>query len=683
MKDAINKPSIAVGVLALLLLVAIGAWLINIYVDAERERDLLEWESRLGLVADAKAESVEGLLAGYVAALDELAANASLQLYLWQYVQARDEPGAVPADSPQQGYLRNLLLAAAERSGYLQADAATIPADVPQQRSAGLALLDAGLQPVVATPGMGELATAYRDAAQRALDEPKAAPVIVDEQGRTLVVLAVPVKAVIGAASDATQRPVGVIVGVRPAEQELFPMLRRGPSFAEDSEALLLAAAGDSVAYLSPTRDGTAPLRRSLPLDRPDLAEAAAVREPGGYVLLANYRGRDVLQVSRQIRRQPWVLAQQVDATQALSVANQRRGFLVTVLSLVLLSIVALALAAWRHGSSLRAQQHAGELEDKARTLQRQTDLLNTITDNIDVLTLLVSRESTVAFANRAAAKAMQVSRDEIVGGNIRTVFGQDLGRELSAGIEQAGAGGEASHRVLALPSGEDSRSYQASFIPVERIGEHEQPTLIVLSDVTDLRRAERRHAELLRRLITTLVHAVDLHDPHSANHATRLTQVADAVARELGMSGEEIESLDLAATLANIGKIMIPGELLTKAGPLDDDERRLMQRHVEFALDLLKDVEFDGPVREIIAQKQELLDGSGYPHGLGADQMTLAGRILSVANAFVALISIRAHRQGIPVREALDELMKQAGTRYDRRVIAALFHVAENRSDW
>jgi len=111
--------------------------------------------------------------------------------------------------------------------------------------------------------------------------------------------------------------------------------------------------------------------------------------------------------------------------------------------------------------------------------------------------------------------------------------------------------------------------------------------------------------------------------------------------------------------------------------------DRDLLRRHVDFSLQLLSGLDFDGPVLDVIAQKQELLDGSGYPRGLTDQEMTLSGRILSVANAFVALVSARAYRQGVTIDAALEELLKGAGTHYDRRVIAALFHVAANRQDW
>ena len=138
-----------------------------------------------------------------------------------------------------------------------------------------------------------------------------------------------------------------------------------------------------------------------------------------------------------------------------------------------------------------------------------------------------------------------------------------------------------------------------------------------------------------------------------------------------------------MASLLANLGKLNLPRELLTKMQPLTAEEQARMHDSVMDTINILKDLEFDGPVIDIISQKNEYLDGSGYPAGLKGEEILAESRILSVANAFVAMSSARAYRQGKPVREVLDTLLASADKQYDRQVIAALFHVAENRADW
>ena len=692
MTDQVNiRRSVAAAILALVAVVAAGGFLIILYIEGERQRDLLQWEARLGLVADGKADALSRSLAADQRDLRELANNASLQLYLWQLVRARqlDRADGPQSESAQQAYLRNLMLAAAERGGYMPDPVARVPANLPSSVSYGLALLDADLRPVVVTPGLGELTDSYGEVMRSALATPGKTLVDLrlDAQDRAVVVIAISVAAVSGSLTGGGA-PNGVLIAVRSAEQELFPLLGRGPAFAEDSETLLVARQDDTIVFLSPTQDGGAPLRRSIPIERSDIAEVSAVLSPGRFVSLDNYRGIPVLQISRRIRGlesagEPWVLVQGVNAKDALSTADERRRFLLATLSLLLFSIAALAVAAWRHGSSVRARHQAEELRNRAAKLQKQTDLLHTITDNIDVLTVLMNRDQEIVFTNQATARAARSSIAAMVGSRVSVIFGANVGGEIATLSDEARRQRAPLQRVLQLQLGSALGSFQASFIPVERIGERRQLVLLVLSDVTDLRLAEQHHADMLRSLVSALSDAVDLHDPYSAHHANRMAEVAQAVAAALDLPADEQETLGLAATLANIGKIMLPGDLLTKTEPLTAADRELLQKHVNYSLELLKGLDFDGPVLDVIAQKQERLDGSGYPQGLTEEQMSLSGRILSVANAFVALVSARAYRQGMSIDDALAELLRGAGTQFDRRVIAALFHVVENRGDW
>jgi PAS domain S-box-containing protein len=677
------RASVLAALAALAMLVGVGVFLIDAYIEQERQRDLLQWESRLGLVADARADAVYRLLTTERRNLAELAGNASLRFYLWQ---VREEARRDAADEPVAlGYLRNLLLAAAERFGYDNTAAPRLPANLAQARSAGLLLFDADLNPVIGTPGLIDARATFAPVARRLL-EPGAGVVVElmrDAQDQAVMVMGVAVDAVPGTRGSGEERALGVLLGIRSADADLYPLLVRGPSFAEENESLLIERRADVVALLSPTRDGSPGLRRTLPADRADLAEVAAVTAPGRFVTLDNYRGRPVLQVSRQIRGQAWVLAQQVDAAEALSLADERRRFMLTALSLLLFAIVAVAVAAWRHGSSVRARHQAEELADKAARLQRQTDLLHTITDNLDVPTVLVSREERVLFVNRAAALAAGSSIQDLLGRTLGAIVPQPVLAELHQGMTATRERNAVTHRMVQWPDAAGSRSFHVGCIPVERIGDDVAPLLLVFGDVTDLERLHERNTDLLRRLVLTLVSALDRHDPHSANHARRMTEVVDALARDLGFSDHERSTLDLAASLANIGKIMIPAEVLTKKDPLSAAEQELLRRHVDYGLELLRGLQFDGPVLDIIAQKQERLDGRGYPQGLTGERITLAGQVLAVANAFVALVSGRAYREGLSVREALDELMRGAGTEFDRRVVAALFHIAENRIDW
>lgn len=679
-----RSPSVVAGITALLLLLGIGAFLIHLYISKERQRDLQQWESRLGLVADTRVDAIERWLETQLDQLEETAGNASLQLYLWQLSQREDTASRI-AEPAQQTYLRNLILATAERYGFSDPDQPRIPASLPQHRATGLALLDQHAAPVVLTPGMPEISRSFLQTAEQVLETGvrQVSEIRLDNQDRPVLAFALPVKRVLGAGSDRAARPVGVLLGIRNAEQDLFPLLERGVSFAENSEALLVRIRDRYLEFLSPTTDGGKPLRRSLALDREDLASIYAITHPGDFGVHYNYQGQPVLSVARNIDNVPWVLVQQVDASQALQESNRRLTFLLTVLSLILLSVAALVVAAWRHGSSVRAKHQADELREKALKLQRQTELLHAIADNIDAHTLLLSNQGEVLFSNQPVADAVGAQITDLIGKSLTSVLGPIAARELAQEIQTAKETGKQTRRTLQLQYGDQSGFYQASIVPIERVGEHQRPLLVVLDNITQLQSAQNKHARLLRNLVSTLVHIVDLHDPYSAHHSSRMAEVANLIGRELRLSPAERQTLDLAATLGNLGKIMIPKEVLTKTGPLTDAEHELLQKHVQYGLELLENLQFEGPVLDTISQKQELLDGSGYPKGLSGEQMSRTGKILSVANAFVALVSPRAYREGLSIEAALDQLMNEAGSRYDRQVVAALFHIAENRKDW
>ena len=681
--DTLSKP-VRAGLVALAVLLAAGAFLINAYVQKERQRDLDDWSIRLGLVAETRVTAIENWLGEQVQALDELANNASLQLYLWQLSQREDADSDAGTEPAQLSYLRNLLLASATRYGFTDTQQAQeIPANLPQHLGTGLALLDTGQRLVVATTGMPETGNAFQAAIDTALSSGKPAfsKLVLDSHERVLLGIAVPVPVVLGAQEHRTYG--GVVFGVHNMAQTLYPLLTGGVPMTDSDETLLVREEDNQVVYLSPTRGGGTPTRKSLPLDRSGLAAAAAVHRPGSFGAFHNYQGREVLATSRALRSVPWVLVQEVDAAQALQESNRHRQFLITAFSLLLFFIAATLVAAWRHGSSVRAMQNAAELRDKTIALQKQTELLHAVTDHVEAYVVLLDKQQKVLFANARLAGVTGTQEGELTGNSLAAVIGPANAQPLSASIEQLQQDGHPQHCTRTMSIGGGERTLQCSLVPVAQVGERDNAILLVMQDITEFQRVQQQHTRLLRKLVGALMHVVDLHDPHSANHSSRMVEVANAIGRELKLGEEDLRTLDLAASLANLGKIFVPREILTKTEPLTEAEQALLQRHVRFGTELLADLDFEGPVLDTIEQKQEHLDGSGYPHGLSGDEILLTARILAVSNAFVALVSPRAYREAVTIEQALDQLLQEAGSKYDRHVVAALFHIAENRSDW
>jgi HD-GYP domain-containing protein (c-di-GMP phosphodiesterase class II) len=129
-----------------------------------------------------------------------------------------------------------------------------------------------------------------------------------------------------------------------------------------------------------------------------------------------------------------------------------------------------------------------------------------------------------------------------------------------------------------------------------------------------------------------------------------------------------------------NLGKILIPPELLTRPGRLSDDELRLVHESLDHAADFLSGIEFDGPVVETLRQLRERWDGAGAPQGLAGEAIVLSARIVAVANAFVAMVSPRAFRAGLGFDAASERLLAECGHAFDRRVVTALLNRLDNR---
>ena len=206
---------------------------------------------------------------------------------------------------------------------------------------------------------------------------------------------------------------------------------------------------------------------------------------------------------------------------------------------------------------------------------------------------------------------------------------------------------------------------------------------LISLHDVTQLNDARARKELLLTQIVKALMRAIDLHDPYSANHSANTTAIAMAVGQRLGFASAAMQVLETAANLCNIGKLFISKAVLSKTGPLSKEEQAELRQETEFAQKILDGIDFDGPVLATIVQKNELLDGSGQPGGLRSEAILPSARVLAAANAFVAMVSPRAYRETLSVKEAMGQILTAVDKHYDRQVVAALFQVTENEIDW
>lgn len=193
-----------------------------------------------------------------------------------------------------------------------------------------------------------------------------------------------------------------------------------------------------------------------------------------------------------------------------------------------------------------------------------------------------------------------------------------------------------------------------------------------VTRDITDRKMAmdalkksrDVLHANL-EETVKSLASAEEKRDPYTAGHQTRVDRLACAIARELGLSDQQIEGLHFAALLHDIGKIALPSEFLSKPTSLSHQEHEIIKCHAKVGYDILKNIHFPWPVAEIVYQHHEYLDGSGYPRNLIDKDILLEAKILTVADVVEAISSHRPYRPSLGMDSALKEIQNGRGIRY------------------
>ena len=198
-------------------------------------------------------------------------------------------------------------------------------------------------------------------------------------------------------------------------------------------------------------------------------------------------------------------------------------------------------------------------------------------------------------------------------------------------------------------------------------------------AELKERRQAEealaRSSAQLREQLLDTVKAMgaiISLRDPYTAAHERRVTELATAIALELGLGEEAREGLAFAGEVHDIGKVGVPAEILSKPAALSDLEFSLIKQHPQAGRELLRAIRFRQPVAEIVGQHHERLDGSGYPEGLKGEEILPEARILAVADVVEAMASHRPYRPSLGLEAALAEVHAGAGRRYDAAAVAA-----------
>ena len=183
----------------------------------------------------------------------------------------------------------------------------------------------------------------------------------------------------------------------------------------------------------------------------------------------------------------------------------------------------------------------------------------------------------------------------------------------------------------------------------------------------------EKRH---LFQLVSSISYAAETRDFYTSKHQSGVSSLSRRIAHELDLTKDQIETVRIAGTLHDIGKLAIPVALLSKVGKLRKEEFELIKIHSVASEEILKDIKFPWPIAKIVRQHHERLDGSGYPDGLKDNDILLEAKIIAVADVVESMMQSRAYRKALGVEVALDEIKKNKNILYDSVVVDACLNI-------
>ena len=312
---------------------------------------------------------------------------------------------------------------------------------------------------------------------------------------------------------------------------------------------------------------------------------------------------------------------------------------------------------------------------------ERYRSLVESSTDAI----MMLDHDENVTTCNQAFLDLFGYQKEEIVGKAIRIIHPSD---------ESAQKFREAHYQTLEKTGSvrteweyvrKDGTSFPAELV-ISLISSAEgtiSGCISIIRDITERKRADEKLkanfdtlSKSLESTVSALASTFEVRDPYTAGHQKRVTDLACAIAEDMGLGVEQIAGIRMAGLIHDIGKINIPAEILNKPGQLTELEYSLFKNHPQVGHDVLQTVEFPWPVAQIVLQHHERFDGSGYPQGLAGEKILLEARILAVADIVEAIASHRPYRPARGEGNALEEILHNKGTLYDPEVVDACLRV-------
>jgi PAS domain S-box-containing protein len=341
-------------------------------------------------------------------------------------------------------------------------------------------------------------------------------------------------------------------------------------------------------------------------------------------------------------------------------------------------------LALIKHQTEWQVVDNTGQARTAAALKQTEEEYRHLFESTQDGIEVIDGSTGRIVLANQAAARmfGFDTPGDMVGIDPLDRIPAQDRARVARMMSEDMFE--KDMHRVVEIRAlSKDGTTVWLSAIGIRTECRGRLAGLISLRDVTDRKKAEeelQRSLGTLERTVESAIQAiastVETKDVYTAGHQRRVTQLACAMAPEMGLSNETIHVIRTAGLLHDLGKISLPTDILTKPGQLTQLELAVIRTHPRVAYDVLKNIESFDRIALVVLQHHERMNGSGYPSGLHGEEILLEARILAVSDVIEAMYSYRPYRPALGLERALQEVTRNSGTLYDPAVVDACVKV-------
>lgn len=336
-------------------------------------------------------------------------------------------------------------------------------------------------------------------------------------------------------------------------------------------------------------------------------------------------------------------------------------------------------------GAALRTELADSSLRESRQWLRQAQHRANAYRRRLDEL-ILASRDAILVIEpdgfvsrwNAVAGSLFGFASGHRPGRDYRDFLPFHLRRELTPMIDAARQGQATHARSFDFPKGEACRYLLVSTFP---LGDPAGTVALVACDQTEAVTVRDRLENSLAATIEALAAAMEARDPYTAGHQRRTADMAEAIARVMGLPEDDIRGIRTAAVIHDIGKICVPAEILTCPRRLNEAEMALIRMHPKAGHDIVRSIAFPWPVATMILQHHERLDGRGYPSGIAGDRILMGARIIGVADMVEAVTNHRPYRPALGIEAARTELLAGRGTAYDPRVVDACLAVMDEQA--